>query len=68
MWACEKRLVGGILLERVQPDDAVGEPREAGHLLGEQVGIADLEAVGADDDDRAAGQPAVPVLVEEALE
>ena len=41
---------------------------EARHLLGEQLRVADLEAVRAEDDDRAAGEAAVAVLVEEALE
>src|SRR5919109_5365016 len=60
-----ERLVLRILLQRVEPDDAAREPREPGHLLGEEVGVADLEPVRADEDDCAAGEPAVAVFVEE---
>ena len=60
--AAGERLVGRVLLERVEPDDAVGEAVETGHLLAEELGVADLEAVGAEDDDRASREPGVAVL------
>ena len=63
-----ERLVGGVALERVQPDDAVREPREPRRLLGEQRRVAELETVRGDHDDRPAGQAAVAVLVEERLQ
>ena len=66
--AAGERLVGRVALERVQPDDAVGEPREPRHLLGEEFRVADLQAVRADDDDGAAGEAAVAVAVEERLQ
>jgi hypothetical protein len=46
----------------------VGEPAQACRLLREQLGIADLEPVRADDDDSAAGEAGMAVVVEEQLE
>ena len=51
-----QRLVARRRLERVDPDHAVGDPAQAGHLLGQQLGIAPVPAVGQDDDHRPAGQ------------
>jgi hypothetical protein len=56
-----ERLIGRVLLERVQPDNAKGE---AG--LREQVRVADVEAVRADEHDRPARHAPVRVLTEEA--
>ena len=50
-----QRRVAGTRLERVDPHDPVGDPVEAGHLLGEHLGLAAVPAVGEDHDDRAAG-------------
>src|SRR6266516_2132441 len=66
--AADERLVGRVLLQRVEPDDAVRKAAKAGHLARQQLGISDLEAVRADDDDGAAGEPGLAVVVEEALE
>src|SRR5919204_2299917 len=63
-----ERLVRGIFHQGVQPDDAVREPRQPGHLLAQQLRVADVEAVRAADDERAAGEAGVAVLVQEALQ
>jgi predicted Rdx family selenoprotein len=66
--APRQRLVGGILLHRVEPDHPVGEPAEPGHLLGDDRRIPDLEPVGADHHHGASRHPPVTVLAQEALE
>ena len=53
---------------RVDPDDAVGEPREPLHLPADLLGVAPLPAVGEDHDDGAAGHPAPAVAVVEGLQ
>jgi hypothetical protein len=58
--------MGRVLLERVQPDNAKGEAGKAGHLLREQVRVADVEAVRADEHDRPARHAPVRVPTEEA--
>ena len=63
-----QRLVGGIALEGVQPDDAMSQPGESGHLLGEELRFAHLEPVRAENDHSAAHETPVAVLVEQLLE
>ena len=58
--AAGERLVGRILLQRVEPDDSVREAGEARHLRGEEVWVADLEPVGADQDECASASPPWP--------
>ena len=53
---------------RVDPHDPVGQPRQALHLLADQLGGAALPAVGQDHDHRAAGHPAPAVAVVERLQ
>ena len=62
-----QRRVAGRDLQRVDPDDAVGDAVQALHRLGEVVRIAAVPAVGEDHDDGAAGHAAhAPLLVEAA--
>ena len=49
-----ERLVLGIALERVHPDDGVGGSSELRHLARDELVVLPLPAVGDDDDDRAA--------------
>src|SRR5262249_53887523 len=53
-----RRLVRRPRLQRVDPDDPVGEAGEARHGGGEDVRVAALEPVRADDDHRAAAAAA----------
>ena len=62
-----QRRVAGRDLQRVDPDQPVGDALQALHLLGEEVGVTAVPAVGHDHDDRVAGQPAhAPLVVERA--
>src|SRR3970282_515353 len=47
-----ERLVLGIALQRVDPDDCKCGARELRHLAPDEVGIVALPTVGDDDDDR----------------
>ena len=53
---------------RVDPDDPVGEAREALHLAADELRVAPLPAVGEDHDDGAAGHAAAAVAVVELLQ
>ena len=63
--AAGERLVVGVALERVHPDDGEGRAREALHLPADELGVVALPAVRDDHDDRAARQraPAPDVVV-----
>ena len=62
-----QRRVAGRHLQRVHPHHPVGDPVEAGHLLGQHLGVAPVPAVGEDHDDGAAGHaPHAPLVVEPA--
>jgi predicted MFS family arabinose efflux permease len=52
----------------VGPDDPVGDPGQAGHLLAEQRGLAGFPAVRDDQDHRAAGHAAGAITVVELLD
>ena len=55
-------VVGVVALVRVHPHDAVTQPGQPLHGVGQQLGIAPVEAVGADHHDAAAAQPRRPQL------
>src|SRR3954469_20894975 len=63
--AAGQRLEGRIGRERVDPHDAVRQALQALQLRAEQLWVAALEAVGADDDDRSAAAAAAGVLTQE---
>ena len=52
-------------LQRVGPDDAVGDPAQASHLFAEQLGPAPVPAVRDHDDRGASGQASDPPRVVE---
>src|SRR5918912_1063120 len=62
-----ERLVAGSALEGVDPDDLVGEPAQALHLLREHLDLPPVPAVGEDDDDGSPGHPALAPAVHELL-
>src|SRR5215212_11021627 len=60
-------LVAGSALQRVDPDDPVGETTQAPHLLGEDVHVSPVPAVGEDHHYGAPGHPALAPAVHELL-
>ena len=60
-------LVARLAAVRVDPDDAVREPVQPGHLVGEQARRPSFPAVAEDDDDGAPGHAALAPAVEERL-
>src|SRR5918994_7920852 len=62
--APRERLVAGMGLQRVEPDEAVGAAAQALHLGRELVGVAAVPAVREQDDDRAAADPPAVLAVE----
>ena len=61
-------LVARAPLEWVHPDDLVGNPAEAGHLGGEKVGVAAVEAVGAQHYNGSPHRHMLAVVVEETAQ
>ena len=66
--AARERLVLGVALERIDPDDRVRLPGEPGHLTADELGVLALPAVRDDDHDGAARQRTAAVDVVELLE
>ena len=63
-----ERLVLGVALQRIDPDDRVRGASELRHLACDELVVLALPAVGDDDDHRAAGERTPPVDVVELLE
>src|SRR5205085_5871985 len=63
--AAGQRLEGRVGRERVDPHDAVRQSLQTFQLSAEQLRVAALEAVGADDDDRSPTATAPGVLTQE---
>src|SRR5438477_1153373 len=64
--SARERRVARAGLQRIDPHDAERDAIQARHLLGENLGITPVPAVGEDHDDRAPGQTANAPLVVEA--
>src|SRR5829696_234992 len=65
---CRQRLVAWGGLERVDPDDPVGEAAEALHLLGQHGNVSRVPAVREDHDDGPARHAPLPPAVDELLD